>query len=1049
MSQNRAHKVGVVTASAGTGKTYDLTSRIEAEIRGGCNPERILAATFTNDAARELRERARERLIAHGDAENAVRLLGARVGTINGVCGGLVKEFAFGLGLSPIVDVIDEEVAKSTFRKAADAAIAGHADELGRLSELFGFGDQPRQRKDWRDDVNKAVELARANNIAGDALFASAERSVAEFARLMHPPEPGETAQNIDQGLRDALAALFARYPTNEGASKTGAKALNEIREIAGKVVVEDLSWPKWAKLSKAKGANSEEAHMAPLRAAAKAFSRHPRLLDDIRRYVTGVFSCASEAMRAYEKHKREWGLVDFADQDRLALELLCKADVRLQLEERVHSVFVDEFQDTSPLQLAVFVAMSRIAGSSVWVGDPKQAIYGFRGADPDLITYVAQDIRKATGGEDGTLERNWRSRPGLVHFFNEAFAPTFVSMGLPAKATRIKQAERRDLPGQGPPLAVWRAQGDYVPAIASGVAKILADGGEWTVARDEETHRLTAGDVAILCRENEDCLAVANALAASGMKVAIEREGLFGSLEGKLALAALRWCADKRDTVALVELAQLLHEGEGQPAWFEASLQENSVDAIAALVPLAEDLRAISEGGVHKTPTEYLDAVLMLGGVSNAIRRWGNVEERLLNLEALRGLVASYETDRARNRAPTTATDLSAWLDTQKAKQPASRAKDAVTVLTYHKAKGLEWPLVILTDLEGKPKSRAFGLRVVSEVAGSEIDWRDPLAKRWLRLWPWPFGAQKKDVHLDTAAANSDAGKDAERAERAERVRLLYVGATRARDYLVLALPETKDGWPWLAELKSASGEPAIIVPEAGDSAVVVGGERHPARVVAISPESDPVSSPPAVAFRGPKVERLTFPPLAVNPSDEAFVEGARIIEEIDLGARLPFAGASDMGKVGEALHHFLAADDPSWAQDRRIGLANRLLVAWGVTNLDPRDVVTMGSRFRGFIDGRWPGAVLRREAPIVCRMGNRTLSGRIDALVEAPDVIVVFDHKSFPGRASEWPEQAKKHAGQLRLYREAITAALPAPKPILLALHLPISGEVLMVES
>ena len=165
-------------------------------------------------------------------------------------------------------------------------------------------------------------------------------------------------------------------------------------------------------------------------------------------------------------------------------------------------------------------------------------------------------------------------------------------------------------------------------------------------------------------------------------------------------------------------------------------------------------------------------------------------------------------------------------------------------------------------------------------------------------------------------------------------------------------------------------------------------------------------------------------------------------------MGARLPFAGSPDMACVGDALHRFLAADNPTWDDERRIALAKRLLDAWGVTGLDPRDVVTMGSRFRGFIDKRWPDAILRREAPITYRMGHRTLSGRIDVFVEISDAIIVIDHKSFPGNRTQWLEQAKRYTGQLRLYGEAITASIPTPKQIQLALHLPISGEMLMVE-
>ena len=160
-----------------------------------------------------------------------------------------------------------------------------------------------------------------------------------------------------------------------------------------------------------------------------------------------------------------KWGLVDFVDQDRLALALLGKEDVRVQLSERVQSVFVDEFQDTSPLQLAVFIELSQIAESSVWVGDPKQSIYGFRGTDPELIARVAQDVRTATGGEDATLRKNYRSRP--------AWTPSSTtpsdgrSRGRDCRrAARIDEVDRNDLPGQSTPLAVWRLSGRKTPSV-------------------------------------------------------------------------------------------------------------------------------------------------------------------------------------------------------------------------------------------------------------------------------------------------------------------------------------------------------------------------------------------------------------------------------------------------------------------------------------------------------------------------------------------------------------------------------------------------------
>ena len=1055
MSKNTLRPVSVVTASAGTGKTYDLTSRIKDAIANGGDPEKVLASTFTVKAAEELRERARERLIGDGRGAEAIRLLGARIGTINGVSGGLVKEFAFGLGLSPIVDVLDEHASKRIFLIAADEAIGARADELGELSRRFGY-DTMRQRRDWRDDVNKIVELARANNVDEGALVNCAERSIAGFRAITPRPLPGETAATLDDALRRAVSALTRRDPATFGAGKKVAKKTTDeleiLRDFETSGRIEDQPWQKWAKLTKLDVAVPDRDAFAEVIAAAGAFARHPRLLGQVETYIRGVFACAAEAMAAYERYKRTWGLVDFVDQDRLALALLGREDVRVQLSERVQSVFVDEFQDTSPLQLAVFIELSQIAESSVWVGDPKQSIYGFRGTDPELIVRVAQDVRAATGGDDATLRKNYRSRPALVAFFNDAFGRTFEMAGLPSRAVRIDEVDRNDLPAQSTPLAVWRLSGrtnaQRYDAIAAGVAAAIASSGDWVVADRGAARALGPGDIAVLCRNNAPCTAVAAAIARTGLKVAIERNDLFGTPEARLALAALRWCADMRDSVALAELAHLLHEGETQPAWFEASLAGDPIDRIAPLVPIAENLRAVAAGGVHMTPLEFFDAVLVRGGVARSVLRWGWPDDRLLNLEQLRSLVAAYQDERKRDRAPTTVTDLCAWLADQEAQRPASRSADAVTVATYHGSKGLEWPFVVLTDLDDEAKASAFGVRVASDKSWSEVDWRNPLDGRWVRFWPWPLGAQRDNVTLDASAANAPEGRTAAQNERAERIRLLYVGATRARDYLVLAVPPSASGLPWLDELRAEDGAPAIAVPAASANSMIVNGKDHPVRVFefAALPAMSFATLPSVYA--SPTVEIPSFLPLAIRPSAEATAEDARIVEEVNLGARLPFSGSPDMNDVGEVLHRFLAADDPTWDEARRNALAAGLLDAWGVTGFDPRDVASMGARFRQFVTSRWPGATLRREAPINWRVGGRTLAGRLDLVVEANSEIVVFDHKSFPGGRAQWFDQARKYAGQLRSYGDAVRAATSGAKPVRLALHLPIGGEILFVE-
>src|SRR5690606_15034856 len=138
---------------------------------------------------------------------------------------------------------------------------------------------------------------------------------------------------------------------------------------------------------------------------------------------------------------------------------------------------------------------------------------------------------------------------------------------------------------------------------------------------------------------------------------------------------------------------------------------------------------------------------------------------------------------------------------------------EDAVNLSTYHKAKGLEWPVVILADLNRTKPREVFD--VLPETDRDGFDATDPLGQRWIRYWPWPLGAER-NAPLRELAASSSAGRRLAQRESRERVRLLYVGFTRAKDHLVLLVPITKKGEQrsaWLDELRDADG-PLLDLP-------------------------------------------------------------------------------------------------------------------------------------------------------------------------------------------------------------------------------------------
>lgn len=515
-----------------------------------------------------------------------------------------------------------------------------------------------------------------------------------------------------------------------------------------------------------------------------------------------------------------------------------------------------------------------------------------------------------------------------------------------------------------------------------------------------------------------------------------MERGSLFAAPEAQLVASALRWVADRGDRLAMVEMARLIGDPADPSAWLSALGSPEPDEALAALVPFADVLEGLRERQVGSTPGETVDAVILATGLADVACRWGEAAERLHQLEAVRGAAAAYEQECTRLRSPATLAGLIAWLAARAPARPRSQDPDAVQVMTYHRAKGLEWPMVVLGQLEKAPKSSPFGVAVECD---GEPDWRDPLAGRWLRLWAWPYGKQSKDVHMDASVAESPTGRRALRLAREEAVRLLYVGMTRARDHLVMT---TAGGRPpaWLEVLDVGAGA-HVSLPAPGEDAIAVGGSSHPARSRAVRPFEG--QSPARVArvhlpsASGPRALR----PLRVRPSDASGPADERVVRT-GLGGRLALVGDPEMDVLGEALHAFLAFDRRDLPHDVRSDKAKLILERWGVAaNLRPSDAVSASDRLWDFLHARFPGARVRREVPVHARLGSQEVAGRIDMLVETGELFAIIDHKSFPGRHELWDDKAMSHAPQLAVYADAV-ASVTGSKCCGTFVHMPLVG-------
>jgi hypothetical protein len=515
---------------------------------------------------------------------------------------------------------------------------------------------------------------------------------------------------------------------------------------------------------------------------------------------------------------------------------------------------------------------------------------------------------------------------------------------------------------------------------------------------------------------------------------------------------------------------ARILDDPDDGGRWLAAIAARAGAAAFADLEIVAA-IAAARQQRPLLGAVELLDEMTALLDAPNLCRRWGEAAVRLANLERLRARAVEYARRCRAEGVGCTAAGMLTELESgpgdrrrrgSGASEPAATS-GAMHVSTWHGAKGLEWPITVLYELDAPERAMA-ALGVHVETDRASIDLAAPLAGRWIRYWPWPYGAQRSNLSmLERLATTAEARAAAERSDR-EELRLLYVGWTRARDRVILATRGGSLSGGTLAPLRLAGADPEHLALAA--VAAASGAGAAPAmltwsgRMVEVALRAAAPAAPVARCITPeptwePRRPR-PHPPAFVSPSDIS--AAGPVGEPIRLGERIAvnLSPAPDWTNLGSAVHGFLAADHPELKADaaRRRAIAQRLLAAWRVESaIAADDLLEASERLRRWIDRQWPGATWHRELPLAARgvmVHSATITrGIADLVLETPGgALVVIDHKSFPGTVDQAPREAAAYAGQLAAYAAAAGAAFGRPVAAQF-IHLPLAAMAVPVHA
>lgn len=815
----------IVSAAAGSGKTAVLTERIARHILEGASPDDLLVVTFTRAAAAEMKKRIGDRLsalAAQQQGDEAARLYGAAEGigranisTIDGFCSHVLRRHFDIAGLDPAFRAGEEAENLALRQEALDELMERYYAQKGFSDLVDAFGEEA----EFSAQFLRLYEFIMAQPEPMEWLKEAIDKyDIAEDALPLCP-----AAEEYLKGLKVRLGACMdilrsRRDEIAEDYPKTAAILDDDLTQLGGALLQKSLkgyanqlsacafatfsmrgaekSYSKYVKNPRDDMKKEVQKHIA---LSGKPIGRQAKLIAGIKPLLDMLYSFTGDFIALYSEKKEQAGIIDYADMEHIALGLLRLPAVAKEYRDRFSFVFIDEYQDCSPLQNALFSALARPDNLFI-VGDVKQSIYGFRMAEPTMFTERIDEFSRRDAALH--LSANFRSSNEVIEGVNSIFTPimTRETGGVDYDETaRLVHGRRDASPGgaelhvisRSAPLDTGDAADENTEEqlLAAEAEALFAAGRirellcESFTDRKGNTRNYKYSDIVILHSSPKNVAeAWVRTLSREGIPVYAELTGgYFDAIEVQIFLnllaiidnplqdipliSVLRSPIGGFSTEELITLRADCREGLFYEA-LKAGADRDTPLGHKAGGFLGRLKRWRAQGELYDI-TELIAMLLEDTGFENYVSALPGGQSRHANLEALIKNAGIYSNSGHGIRGFLRFMEKARSGDSLGAAQIASA--NVVRLISIHKSKGLEFPAVILGGLSVNfnKKSRSSVLVLDSSLGIGLKAARG--SSRELNLY------------------HSAIAERIWRREISERMRLLYVAMTRASEKLIM----------------------------------------------------------------------------------------------------------------------------------------------------------------------------------------------------------------------------------------------------------------------